>query len=91
MTYTNQKVRNNYTIKVYREGQEVGRVQTHSIRRFLSHLRTITWQAGGIKCYLRISYGNYKDNLAKNSTFFNDGWYKDEVEFSVALNAFTEK
>lgn len=81
----------NFTLKVYLKNRAIQRVRTHSIRRFINHLRTINWQNNGISVYLRISYGKQKDYFEKTITFYNDGWYETKNDLWHALNAFKEK
>ncbi len=81
----------NYILRVLKNGLGVHRVETHSIRLFLHQLRTIKWQDGGIKTYLRVYYGKHLDNFGKISEFHNDGWYESKPELWLALNAFREE
>jgi len=80
----------NFTLKVIKNRQVIQMVRTHSIRRFLNHLRTINWQDKAIKTYLRVNYGKKVDVFGKLSTFYNDGWYDKVVNMWLAFNAFTE-
>lgn len=81
----------NFTYKVVRNGKEIDRLRTHSIRRFLSHLRTINWCNGRPSVYLRVSYGKHIDNFGKFVTFYNDGDYENKDDLWQAFEAFTEK
>lgn len=81
----------NYILRVLKNKREVQRVQTHFIRLFLRHLRTIIWQHRGIKVYLRVYYGKHLDNFGKVSEFHNDGWYETKPDLWLAFNAFREE
>ncbi len=81
---------NNFLLKVTKNGQVVDRVQTHSIRVFLPHLRSIKWQDRGIKAYFRVSYGVKLTNQGSLETFYNDGWYESKDDLVLAYEAFTE-
>lgn len=83
--------RKNYTLKVLQENKEILRVQTHSLRRFLTHLRMIKWENRGIRTYIRISYGLKRDTSGKFSVFYNDGWYDNEENLKYAFNCFNEE
>lgn len=78
----------NYTLKIIENGQPI-RVQTHSLRRFTKHLRTINWQ-NRPSVYLRVSYGKKEDCFGKISDFWNDGMYCNEKDFLLAFEAFKE-
>ncbi len=80
----------NFTFKVIKDGQVIQAVRTHSIRRFLNNLRTINWQDGGIKTYLRVSYGKKICNFGCLCDFYNDGWYENKKDLWFAFNAFKE-
>ncbi len=78
-------MKRNYTVVI--NGK---RYESSHIRRFLNHVRTIKWQVGHPKVYLRVSYGMQKDNFGKNRTFYNDGDYDNKKDFDLALKAFLE-
>lgn len=79
----------NYSYKVIENGREVDRLQTHSKRKFTSHLRTINWKDKPC-VYLRVSYGKKIDSFGRLITFYNDGWYKNITDLWRAFNAFIE-
>ena len=81
----------NFTLKVTKNGRVVQRVQTHSLRRFTKHLRTINWQNKPLKAYLRVSYGKRLDYWGKLSNFYNDGGYDNKHDLWLAFNAFKGK
>lgn len=81
----------NFTFKVIKNDKMIEKCQTHSIRRFMNHLRTINWQKRGLKVYLRVNYGKYEDNFGKKATFYNDGLYKTKEDLWLAFKVFTEK
>jgi len=80
----------NYTLRVYTD-QGVQRYETSSIRRFLTHVRSISWQNTPIKVYLRVFYGKFRDHQGILQNFYNDGNYIDQEEFEKALAAFLEE
>lgn len=81
----------NFTLKVTKNRATIQMVRTHSIRRFLNNLRTINWQNGPLKVYLRVSYGKQECSFGCVCNFYNDGYYETEQEFMGALDAFTER
>jgi hypothetical protein len=80
-----QKEKRNYTIIV--NGK---RYESSHIRRFLNHVRTIKWEIGHPRVYLRVSYGMKENHQGKRKTFYNDGSYTEKHEFNQALKAFLE-
>ncbi len=80
-----------YILKIIKNDVEVIRVGTGSLRRFLKIIRTINWQHGPIKVYLRISYGKHEDSYGEMSDFWNDGWYETEEDLMLAFDAFREE
>lgn len=85
-----KKQRRNFTLKIY-QAQGVQRYETSSLRRFLNQTRTINWQNGIKKVYVRVSYGKFIDQSGKLTTFHNDGEYDNFQDFQLALEAFLEK
>ena len=85
-----EKYKRNYTLKVFENGKQVDRCQTHSLRRFMSHLRMINWKNSHPRVYLRVSYGKRLDNFGKITEFHNDGDYENENDLWLAFNAFIE-
>ena len=81
----------NFTFKVIKNNKVIQRVQTHSIRRFYNHIRTINWQNRPSKAYLRVSYGKYTDCFGKMVNFYNDGEYETKEDLWLAFNVFKEK
>lgn len=81
----------NYTLKVLINGKVIDKVLTHSVRRFLTHLRTINWKNRGVKAYIRVSYGKKVDNYGKLSNFYNDGWYDNKKDLTLMFKAFDEE
>lgn len=74
----------NFLVKVNGE-----RYETSHYRRFLNHTRTIKWD-NEPSVYLRVSYGTSKDVFGKTQTFYNDGDYNNQKDFTQAFEAFTE-
>lgn len=77
-------------LKVFKNGKMVERYHSKSKRRFYNHVRTINWEDGGIKVYLRVSYGKHFSNPGKLESFWNDGVYDNKKDFNLALKAFCE-
>ncbi len=80
----------NFTFRVIKNGKTIDRCQTHSKRRFYNRIRTIKWESGVEKVYLRGSYGKSIDAFGKITNFYNDGEYKTKKDLLFALSAFTE-
>ncbi len=78
----------NFTLKVFKNGKSIDQVRTHSIRLFLKHLRTINWEQGGIKTYIRVSYGKKTCVRGCVCTFYNDGFYETKDDLQLAFAAF---
>jgi len=85
-----KKQKRNFTLKVF-GGQGVQRYETSSLRRFLNQTRTINWQNGIKKVYVRVSYGKFIDQSGKMTTFFNDGEYDNQQDFELVVRAFLEE
>ena len=83
-------MKKNYTYKIYKDGRVVSRLSCHSIRRFLSRLRTINFSNDIEKVYLRVSYGKSKYVIGKLSTNFNDGYFENHENLLQAFEAFSE-
>lgn len=77
-----KKNKRNYTLKVFENGKKVDRCQTHSLRRFRKHLRTINWQKSQLEMCLRVNYGK---------GFVNEGNYWTKKDLWLAFNAFIER
>ena len=66
------------------------RYESHSIRAFLNHVRTINWQKSPL-VYLRVSErGKQNDVFGIMQTFYNDGGYATKKDFMQAFAAFCE-
>lgn len=83
-------MRKNYTFKTFINGEVDSRLSSHSIRRFLNHLRSFKSAEGIEKVYLRVSYGKHKDVSGETTTFYNNGLYKNEKDLIHAFKAFNE-
>lgn len=81
----------NFTLRVIKDGRVIQRVRTHSIRRFLHHLRTTNWENSLLKVYLRVNYGKHENNFGKKVAFYNDGWYENEEDLWLAFNTFSKE
>lgn len=88
MTHLN---RLNFTYKVQLNSLTVDKCQTHSIRRFYHRLRTIKWQIGHTKVYLRVCYGKSRNIYNQLVNFNNEGEYDNQIDLFNALEAFTEQ
>lgn len=80
----------NFTLRAFEKNKVIQRIQTHSLRRFLRHLRTINWQKPQSHIYLKVSYGKQEDCHGKMITFYNDGVYENKNDLQIAFNAFIE-
>lgn len=80
----------NYTAKTHYTNGKVNRLETSSIRRFLTHTRSINWQKSIRKVYLRVYYGKHKDVFGKTAQFINEGEYASKRDFDRSLKAFLE-
>lgn len=78
----------NFTLKATTNDKTIQRARTHSLRRFSDNLRTINWQNGPLKVYLRVNYDKREDCHGKMSVFYNDGTYQNEKDLWLAFNAF---
>lgn len=85
------RIGKNYTFHVIKREKTIRKCSTHFWRRFLNQIRQINWQNGGIKVYLRVYYGKFKDNSGKVRSFYNDGTYTNQKDFIQTLEAFMEK
>lgn len=77
----------NYLLKLFK-GQKVERYETRSIRRFYNHIRTIKWQDGIIKVYLRVSEGKHPELHGRLTTYYNDATCYNPKELLETFNAF---
>jgi hypothetical protein len=84
------KNRPNFAFRVMKNGKVIDRCQTHSRRRFYNRIRTINWENGVEKVYLRVSYGKGLNNFGKVTSFYNDGEYENRENLLLALSAFVE-
>ena len=71
-----------FALKVIKNSEVVKKYTTHSKKRFIKNLRTINWEDGLLKVYLKVNYGKH---------FYNDGVYENEIDLWFAFKAFTEK
>ena len=85
-----KRQKRNFTLKVY-GAQGIQRYETSSLRRFLNQTRTINWQNGVKKVYVRISYGKFIDQSGRLTNFHNDGEYDNYQDFELAVGAFLEE
>lgn len=81
----------NYTLKIIKNGETIGKYRTKSKRRFLKKLRTINWKGGGLKVHIKVSYGKQKDVFGKVSYFSNEEEYDNKTDLWMAFNAFAEE
>lgn len=81
----------NFSYKLFIGDRLIDKCFTHSKRRFLKKLRTINWEVGHFKVYLRIGYGKLLDYYGKLSNFYNEGEYNNKNDFWLAFEAFIEK
>lgn len=84
------KKKQNFTLKLFVEGNEVWNIRSHSKRRILHSLRTIKNETRPFIANLRVSYGMELDHSGKLSPFYNDGCYSNYEDLNWAFNAFSE-
>lgn len=80
-----------FTLKIIKNSKVVKKYTSHFQKRFVKNLRTINWQDGPLKVYLKVDYGKHLDNYNKLSSFYNDGIYERKKDLWLAFEAFTEK
>ena len=80
-----------FTFIVYKNGKPIQKCSTHKLRRFIHRMKLINWQNTNLKIYLKISYGEFKNNTNKLQTFYNDGFYTNKQDYDLAFRAFLEK
>ena len=85
-----KKYKPNFTYRVIKNGKSIEKCQTHSIRRFFNKIRSLKWQNGVEKVYLRMNYGKRKCVSGCVCSFYNDGEYNTKKDLFFALSAFTE-
>lgn len=81
----------NYTLKLYKNNGKIEIVRTHKIKRFLRNIRTINWQNGIKKAYLKVSYGKKICNFGCLCEFYNDGYYDSKKELLEVFKYFDEE
>lgn len=81
----------NYTLKIYKNSGKVEIIRTHKRKRFLRNLRTINWQNGIKKIYIKVSYGKRICNYGCLCEFYNDGYYDNKKELLLIFNYFDEE
>ena len=82
-------MKKNYTFKIYKSRNVVSRLSTHSVRRFLNHLRTINFSKH-TKVYLKVAYGKSLDNFGKVAPDCNEGYFGFRQDLLQAMEAFNE-
>lgn len=78
----------NYTLKIYRTSGKIETIRTRKKKRFFRILRTINWQDGVKKTYLKVSYDKKICNFGCLCEFYNDGWYFNKEDLMWAYRAF---
>jgi len=81
----------NYTLKVYKNNGKVEIVRTRKQKRFSRIIRTINWQIGIKKAYVKVSYGKYKCSKGCVCEFYNDGYCNSKKELLDLLEYFDEE
>lgn len=82
---------NRYSLKLFKNGGKVKIVRTGKKRRFLNFLRTINWQNGIKKVYLKVSYGKKQCNYGCTCDFYNDGYCANKEELLNVFRYFNEE
>lgn len=84
-------VKRNYTLRYLKDGREVWRLQTRSIRRFSRRIQAVEFPDDSYSAYLRVSYGPGIGLGGRMENFYNDGEYKNKAKLLQAYKAFCEK
>lgn len=80
-----------YTLKIYIDNGKAEAIRTKKKKRFLKILRTINWQNGIKKVYLKVSYGKKKCNYGCICGFLNEGYYQNKEELLIVFKYFDEE
>lgn len=62
----------NYTLKLYKTNGKIEIVRTHKKKRFLRIIRTLNWESGIKKAYIKVSYEKKVCNHGCLCDFYND-------------------
>lgn len=81
----------NYTLKLYEDNEEIQTVRTHKRKRFLRNLRTINWQNGIKKAYIKVSYGKKICNYGCLCDFYNETYCNNQKELLQMLKYFDDE
>lgn len=80
----------NYTLRYMKDGRELSRFQTRSIRRFGHRIQALDFPDDSYSAYLRVYYGVGWGTGNKVEQFYNDGIYNDKQKLLQAYKAFCE-
>lgn len=77
-----------YTLKIYETSGKIETVRTKKRKRFFKFLRTINWQSGIKKSYIKVSYGKKVCIDGCLCEFWNDGYYNTKEELLEIIKYF---
>lgn len=80
-----------YTLKLYKSNGKIESVRTKKKRRFVRILRTINWQNGIKRAYLKVSYGKKICVKGCLCDFYNDGYYTNKKELLEVFKYFNDE
>jgi hypothetical protein len=84
-------MKRNFTAKIYGVNNKlVSRLCTAHPRVFLDYIRSLKWEKGIQKAYLRIFYGTFNDCFGNKAAFRNEGFYTSQKKLIHAYEAFNE-
>lgn len=81
----------NYTLKLYKNNGKVETVRTKKKMRFLRIIRTINWQDGIKKTYIKVSYGKKICVSGCLCEFHNDGYYNNKQDLLEIFKYFDDE
>ena len=80
-----------YTLKLYKTDGKIETVRTGKKKRFLRILRTINWESGIKKGYIKVSYGKKICVDGCLCEFYNNGYYETKKELLEIFKYFDEE
>lgn len=84
-------MKKNFTVKIYIANNKLmSRLCTTRPRVFLDYIRSLKWEKGIQKVYLRVFYGRFKDGSGSKAAFLNEGSYTSQKKLIHAYEAFNE-
>lgn len=81
----------NYTLKLYKTDGKIETVRTKKKKRFLRNIRTINWENGIKKAYLKVSYGKKICIYRCLCDFYNETYCNNKKELLGMFKYFDEE